>query len=89
MMIASYTDDDDISFSNNFQQDPQLICSEGNFQKHKWDFSLILTLSIAPAAVSDFPELGSNLENWQLCAKLAEIAIECEPVSFDAKNATF
>ena len=55
----------------------------------KWDSSLILTLSSGPAAVSDFPELGSNLENWQICAKLAEIAIECEPLSFDAKNAKF
>ena len=53
------------------------------------DLTSILTPSIATAAVSDFPELGSNLENWQNCAKLAEIAIECEPLSFDAKNAKF
>ena len=42
--------------------------------------------SIATTAVFDFPELGSNLENWQNCAKLAEIAIEFEPLSFYAKK---
>ena len=42
--------------------------------------------SIATTAVFDFPELGSNLENWQNCAKLAEIAIEFEPLSSAAKN---
>ena len=46
--------------------------------------------SISTAAVFDFLELGSNVKNWQNCAKLAEIVIEFEPaLLFDAKNAIF
>ena len=41
----------------------------------------IVDTSIATAPVSDFLELGSNLWNWKKCAKLAERAIECEPIS--------